>query len=453
MSREFTFQDPGEGIQEGEIVEVKVSVGDQVHEGDTLFAIETDKATTEVPSPYDGEIESIEVSSGDVVNVGDVLVVFADDGAGDGPAEADQEEAGDEEEAGDDDSGGRATAVGDLPETTGRAERHDGKREERSAPPDKASEETPEGTPVPASPATRRLARELGVDLSAVEPSGPEGRVTADDVRAAAPDAEEQAEEAEKAEKPEKPGEAAAPDVERWGPVERVDLRGVRRSVARTMTTSWSRIPHVTHHELADVTKLERFRRAHAADVAERGGDLSLMILVMKALAGLLERHPRFNASLDDDAGQLILKRYRHVGVAVDTDDGLMVPVVRDVDRKPLADLAVEVSELVSRTRHRELERDEMQGGSITVTNVGPLGGVAFTPIIRHPEVAIVGMASARLEQVVLGDLDEHRLEVRYVLPLSVSFDHRVNDGADAARFTSDLAAALGDPQSLLLHV
>jgi len=475
MSREFTFQDPGEGIHEGEIAEVSVSPGDVVQEGDTLFAIETDKATTELPSPYSGEIESVEVSSGDVVTVGDVLVVFADgeeteersddeeteersddEATGDeGEVDEGQADEGEADEApSDDESGGRATAVGELPGSVATARQSDEEPEEHDERGERSDRSGQE--PVPASPATRRLARELGVELAEVEPSGPDGRVTADDVRAAEEGTAEQQEPAEATrerddtDKTENPPE---PDFERWGPVEWVEMRGVRRSIAQVMARSWSQIPHVTHHDLADVTELERFRRAHAPDVEERGGELGLMILVMKALAGVLERHPRFNASLDSEGRNAILKQYRHVGVAVDTDDGLIVPVVRDVDRKPLIELAVEVSDLVARTRRRELEREEMQGGSITVTNVGPLGGVAFTPIIRHPEVAIVGMAQARLEQVVRGDLDDHLVEVRYVLPLSVSFDHRVNDGADAARFTADLAAALADPEALLLNV
>lgn len=463
MSREFTFQDPGEGIHEGEIVEVKVAAGDEVDDGDTVLVIETDKATTEVPSPYSGRIEGVEVSPGDIVTVGDVLLVF-DDQQTDEDEQTHEDQADDDQtdddqtddDQTDDESGGRATAVGELPEMEDDSS-HDRPDDE---PDDRGTSDGDTG-PVPASPATRRLARELGVELSEVSGSGPNGRVTADDVRAASSstDAEVEREPSEEREPAEERLGAERSDHERWGPVERVELRGVRRSIAAAMTTSWSQIPHVTHHDLADITELERFRRAHTSDVHERGGDLSLMILVMKALAGVIERHPRFNASLDADAGELVLKRYRNVGIAVDTDEGLIVPVVRDVDRKPITDLAVEVTELVERTRRRELTRDEMQGGSITVTNVGPLGGTSFTPIIRHPEVAIVGMARARLQQIALDDpddldhLDDAQLHVRLVLPLSISFDHRVNDGADAARFTSDLVSALSDPESLLLNI
>lgn len=439
MTREFTFQDPGEGIHEGEIVEVRVSAGDEVDEGATILTVETDKATTEVPSPYSGRIESVEVASGDVVTVGDVLVTFADGRAGEPAGAPGAEEA----EA----TGGEAAAVGELPGPEApEARAEEAPREEpRRAP----------GGPVPASPATRRLARELDVDLDRVEPSGPEGRVLGADVRAAAEERPGAAPEAARLRRPSgREAEAPAlPDFERWGPVERIRLRGVRRTTAQRMATSWAEIPHVTHHDVVDVTDLERFRRAQAPTIEGTGGQLTLTVLVMKALVGVLERHPRFNASLDADAGELVLKRYHHVGVAVDTDDGLIVPVVRDVDRKPLTELADETTRLVERTRQREITREELQGGTITITNVGPLGGTALTPLIRHPEVAIVGMARARLEPVVRGDLDDHDTEVRLLLPLSISFDHRVNDGADAARFTTDLGQALSDPESLLLSV
>lgn len=320
---------------------------------------------------------------------------------------------------------------------------------------DGATRERREG-PVPASPSTRRLARERGVDLTEVEPTGEHGRVTAADVEAAAgvgPAEEEPREPAEEGrEQPEAERERAPePEHERWGPVERVPLRGVRRTIARRLTASWQQIPHVTHHDVLDVTALERWRREQAPQVEEAGGELTLMVLTMKAVAGVLGRHPRFNASLDLDAEELVLKRHYHLAIAVDTDDGLIVPVIRDVDRRSLIDLAVEVSDLIRRVRDREVEGDELRGGTFTITNIGPLGGAGFTPLIQLPQVAILGMGRARLEQVVTGDLDDHRTEVQFRLPLSLAYDHRVADGADAARFVADLAEAIADPGALLL--
>lgn len=456
MAREFRFTDPGEGIHEAEIVEVTVSPGDHVEDGDSVLIVETDKAETELPSPFTGEVQDIPVSSGDVVEVGDVLMTFSEDGeAGEDGDAADTAEAAepsprDEDEGGTEDAedaGGKAAAVGELPtEEPAPTHRHA-----------EAPEVSEDGHPVPAAPATRQLARERGVDLAQVEPSGPHGRVTRSDVEAAAEGAgaaEEHGrdgQERDGGERRREPERPSLPDFERWGPIERVPLRGIRRTTARRVAVSWREIPHVTHHELVDVTALERWRREHADQVKESGGALSLMVLMMKALAGVLPRYPRFNASLDVDANEIVLKHHHHLGIAVDTDDGLIVPVVRDVDRKPLLDLAIEVGELVTRVRDRDIDSDELAGGTFTITNVGPLGGAGFTPLIRHPEVAILGMGRARLEPVVVGDLDDHRFDVALQLPLSLAYDHRIADGADAARFVSDLADALADPGSLLL--
>src|SRR6056297_10310 len=472
MPRELKFQDPGEGIHEGEIADVLVSEGDEVQEGDDLLVVETDKATTELPSTYSGKIEKIHVRAGDVVEVGDLLVTFAS-GAGE---EAQEEEAQDEEKSG----GGKAAAVGELPgfeefeeqETkSGRNAKADAKADRQKEKPNRKQPKASE-RPIPASPATRRLARELGIDLREVEPSGPHGRVIDDDVRQAAeeqPADKEETKAKKKKKKKEKgaPAEAAEPkarekqgrerpelpDFERWGSVERQPLRGIRRQTARRMSLSWQEIPHVTHHDWIDVTDLERWRREHALQIEEQGGQLSLMVLVIKALAGLLRRYPRFNASFDPASQELILKQYYHLGVAVDTEDGLVVGVLRNVDREPVAQVARSVTELVERVRNREVESEELRGSTFTVSNVGPLGGDAFEPLVNYPEVAILGMGRARLQQVVGGDLDSPTTEVRYMLPLSLSYDHRVNDGADAARFLRDLGQALRDPETMLLNI
>lgn len=474
MARQFTFADPGEGIHEAEVVEVSVSPGDHVEEGDPVLVVETDKAETELPSPYTGQIEDIKVAEGDTVEVDDVLLVFADedeatpeDGetSGDGGEPGEMAEAGaarptaeaerapsepetdepDEDEG--EDEGGKAAAVGELPSEEPRGARRSDEPADRSP---------SDGGPVPASPATRRFAREQGIDLDEVEGSGPHGRVTRADVEAAAGrvDAEHGDADGEERPREERPRAQTPelPDFEQWGPIERVRLRGIRRTTAKRVAVSWREIPHVTHHDLVDVTALERWRRHYRARVEDAGGDLSLMVLVTKAVVGVLARHPRFNASLDLDAEELILKQHYHVGLAVDTEDGLIVPVIRDVDRKPLIDLAAEVSDLIGRVRDRDVGGEELTGSTFTITNVGPLGGAGFTPLIRHPEVAILGMGRARLEQVVTGDLDSHRTEVQLRLPLSLAYDHRVVDGADAARFVGDLAGAIADPGALLLN-
>ncbi len=434
MAREFRLPDPGEGIHEAEILDIYISAGDMVQEGDIVLHIETDKAAVELPSPFTGVVEEIKVKTGDVVQVGDVLLTFA-------------EMAGEEI-----------------------ARQVEGKASEK--PPEAARVAQPQRAqeiPVPASPATRRLAQELGIDLHEVSGSGPGGRVTADDVRACAGKAKEKvtrerAEEAgaeAPAERPpeRKPGRPLIeeapplPDFSRWGPVERVPLRGIRRVTAKQMALAWSHIPHVTHQDIADITELEAFRRRHKDAVEQQGGKLSLTVLMMPTVVAALKQFPRFNATLDSEIGEIVLKRYYHLGIAVDTDEGLIVPVIRDVDRKSITELAVELTEVVERVRQGKVTREELLSGTFTITNPGPLGGTVFTPLINYPEVAILGLARARLEPVVEGDLNNYTIVPRLRLPLHLTFDHRVNDGADAARFVRTIIDILRDPESFILNV
>jgi pyruvate dehydrogenase E2 component (dihydrolipoamide acetyltransferase) len=219
------------------------------------------------------------------------------------------------------------------------------------------------------------------------------------------------------------------------------------------MSLAWAQIPHVMHQDVADITALELFRRRHAAEVEQHGGKLSLTVLVMQAVVTALKQFPRFNASLDPEGGQLILKQYYHIGVAVDTERGLIVPVVRDVDRQSMTELAVVLTELVERVRQGKVNRDDLQGGTFTITNPGAIGGTTFTPIINYREVAILGLARTRLEPVVQGDLDNFTVVPRLCLPLHLAFDHRVNDGADAAGFLRTLIETLRDPEAFLLRV
>ena len=449
MAREFKLPDLGEGIHEGEIIKVLVSKGDEIEEDQPILEVETDKATVEIPSPYAGTVTEIRVAQGDLVNVGDVLLVFSDvEGA---------EEAAAPEEA-------------EAPEQEAPPEAEEAKAEEKPPAPKEPAEparERREG-PVPASPATRRLARELRVDLRQVPGSGPGGRVSSEDVRQfaergkeevgeeAAPPPEERRPAAPAEVSPVRPSAIpvpALPDFGRWGEVERVPLRSVRRSTAKHMALAWSQIPHVSHQDIADVTELEAFRRKYKEQIAEQGGALTLTIFVMKAAVAALKAHPRFNASLDADTEEIVLKKYYHLGIAVDTERGLLVPVVRDVDRKSMTELSTELKEVVGRTRSGEVSLEEMQGGTFTITNPGPLGGTAFAPIVNYPEVAILGMAQAQWRPVVRGEGDEAEIVPRFLLPLILSFDHRVVDGADAARFVSLIIDILEDPDRLLVSV
>lgn len=543
MSRELRLQDPGEGIHEAEIVEINVAVGDRVEEGETVLAAETDKATTEIPSPYSGTVERIAVESGDQVRVGDLLMIISGDGDGDGDdGTGSGDDDGNSDDVVDDDADAAASAPkenaeeplsaessadehepeakerradertgeAEMPkadESAGEAEQRQADAERATTGGDEQQDQADKDRPVPAAPSTRRLARELDVDLKAVDGSGPAGRVLAEDVRAyaegrgaqAAGEAESTTEgepqrkpdeppaktqERSSAEAPaeeppaetweEAPAEPSAkpsakpksdrqptpqagergyalPDFSHWGETERIALRSIRRTTAREMARSWSRIPHVMHQDTANITALEQFRQAHGAEVEDAGGKLTLSVLVLKAVVAALKAFPRFNASLDEDDDSILLKRYYNIGVAVDTGQGLLVPVLRDVDRKSVTELATELVRVSERAREAKAERDELQGGSFTLTNVGGIGGTVFTPIIRHPEVAILGLGRASLQPVAEGDPAEPTFTAQLRLPLCLAFDHRVNDGADAARFLNKIIAALQDPERLLL--
>ena len=312
--------------------------------------------------------------------------------------------------------------------------------------------------PVPASPATRRLARELGVDLHRVTPSGSAGLVTADDVRAFAETGKALVEVPAAGEVI--PAEASAvsipsttlPDFTKWGPVERVPFRSIRRATAKQMITAWSQIPHVTSQDQVDITKLEAFRQKHKAEIEAGGGRLTMTVFALKAVATALKTYPQFNATLDARAGEIIIKNYFHIGVAVNTDNGLIVPVVRDVDRKSIKELTVEMNDLVQRTRTRKVGLEELQGSTFTITNAGAMGGGYFAPIINFPEVAILGMGQGRLQPAVVDKGNgEHEIAPRLIMPIVLCIDHRVLDGADAIKFLKVVIQALEDPDELLI--
>lgn len=456
MPREFRLPDLGEGIHEGEVVEVLVSVGDRVLDGKPILVIETDKATTEIPSPVTGIVQEIRVKPGDIVKVGDVLMVFLEDREAEAPrrGEPSTPPARLIPQA--------APVASPVPPVIARS----------------VAEKPAQAIgPVPAAPSTRRLARELGIDLNLVPPTGPGGRVTPEDVRAfassigraAAPPvppplpgvAPPQAHQIPPA-IPVPPPPAGTPtsdvlptlpDFSRWGPVLRDPLRSVRKTTARHMALAWSQVPHVTHQDVVDITELEAFRRRHKEEAGVGQGGLSLTVFAMKAAVAALKTFPRFNASLDVERQEIILKQYYHLGVAVDTDRGLIVPVIRDVDRKSITQLALELNELAGRARAGRIERDELVGGTFTLTNIGVLGGTGFTPIVNYPEVAILGMARATLQPVVRGTGENFEVAPRLILPLILGFDHRVVDGADAARFLGMVMGILGDPERLLMMI
>jgi pyruvate dehydrogenase E2 component (dihydrolipoamide acetyltransferase) len=425
MATSFKLPDLGEGIHEGEIIKIFVSEGDRVAEGDLLVEVETDKAAVEIPSPYTGTIKEIRVKSGDTVNVGEVLVIFEEAGKW---AEKPEENGAEAEKA------DKVTAGRDVPAA---------RMEE----------------PVPASPATRRLARELSVDLSEVAALGRKGLITEEDVRAFAEKRETKEKEApeEVRKKPESTVPVSTPplpDFGKWGRIERIPYRSVRRSTGRQMALAWSQIPHASTQDDIDVTRLEEFRRRHRSRIEEKGGRLSLTVFALKAVAEALRQYPNFNASLDADAEEIIIKHYYHVGVAVNTEEGIIVPVIRDVDRKNITDLSVELNELVARTRERKIGLEELQGGTFTITNTGPLGGKQFSPIINLPQVAILGMGSARMQPVVVENKENgNEIVPRLMMPVVLCFDHRVLDGADAIRFMKVVKTVLENPDEMSMAI
>lgn len=422
MARAFKLPDMGEGVHEGEIIAVEVSVGQKIKEGDIILVVETDKAAVEIPSPFDGTVLEIMVKPGDVVNVGDIMMTFSNG----------EESLGIEAPTPD---SSRAVAV------PGRVS-SDGKKQKPR--------------PVPASPATRRLARELDVDLNRVTPTGAGGMVTADDVRVFAETKKSVLEPVSPAAPAEglpslPPASEPLPNFEKWGPIERVPLRSIRRATARHMALAWSQIPHVTSQDAVDITKLEAFRQKHKAEIDAAGGRLTITVFALKAVATALKTYPNFNASLDLEAGEILIKKYFHIGLAVNTDSGLIVPVVRDVDRKSIRELAIEVTELVKRTRSRKTVLDELQGGTFTITNAGAMGGGYFAPIINYPQVAILGMGQGRMQPVVRDGSKGPEVVPRLIMPVVLCIDHRVLDGADAIRFLRVVIDALEDPDELLM--
>ncbi len=447
MPVEFKLPDLGEGIHEGEIIEVLVHVGDKVEDGQTVLIVETDKATAEVPSPVTGTVKEIRIKPGQTVRVGEVLMVFLKEGeSGEEATEKAPSPKMPEEDRETEGKGNKAEAL------TGKAEEASGKTGAARSP-----VAATEG-PVPAAPSTRRLARELGVDINQAKPSGPGGRITPEDVRAFAESLKggktEKAPLEPGEKKPLAPPEAASVgQFDQIGPVERVSLRSVRRATAKHLAMAWSQIPHVTHMDVADITELEALRRRHRQQVEAQGGALSLTVFAVKAAAAALRKFPRFNSSLDMESEEIIIKHYCNIGFAVDTERGLLVAVVRDADRKSLFDLAVELKELAERTRQGKATRDDLSGGTFTITNVGPMGGTGLYPLINYPEVAILGLAQARLQPVVVGDEKNFEIVPRLMLPISVTFDHRVLDGADAARFLNMIIEGLENPENLLMMI
>jgi pyruvate dehydrogenase E2 component (dihydrolipoamide acetyltransferase) len=420
-----------EGVESATVANVLVAPGDRIEKDQVILELETEKAVGPIPSPIAGEVARIHVKAGDEVSVGQPLITLNEAAGAAKAAPAEKPAPPAETKA------PRAAPAAAAP---------------RAAAPPPASAyryESASGAPPPAAPSVRKIAGELGIDLARVKGSERGGRITIADLRSyiaalqqrpadgAAPAA---------AVPTEKPA-AQAIDFSRWGPVEKKPLTSVRRTIGQRMHESWSAIPHVTQFEDVDITNITNLRKQYGPELAKRGKHLTLTPFVLKAVVAALKKYPIFNSSLDEATGEVVYKKYFHIGVAVDTEAGLIVPVLRDVDKKSLGDLSQELNDLVERTRKRKISLDELQGGSFTISNQGGIGGGHFTPIINKPEVAILGIGRSTLKPLV----KDGKIEARPVLPLALSYDHRVMDGADAVRFVTELVGTLESfPEALL---
>jgi pyruvate dehydrogenase E2 component (dihydrolipoyllysine-residue acetyltransferase) len=506
---DFTLPELGENVSAGDVLRLLVKPGDTLAMDQPVLELETDKATIEVPSSVAGTVGEIKVKQGDKVKVGQVILTVTDTGKAGGQEGSKAETEGRKAEGQEGKAGrpegkaGRpegkaegkaeggavgANSAAKVPDDEPGLEQHvEGTRRDTdgdqagttrqtrdaaadSAPSSAAAQparpapsrqsgnvvdisrgarqpaEAPSADvpPAPAAPSVRRMARELGVDINQVAGTGPSGRISVEDVKGHAKRLVGSGG---------RSGGAAAeplPDFSRWGDVERQAMRAVRRKTAEHLSVAWQTIPHVTQFDLADITALEELRKKYAKPTEAAGGNLTVTAIAVKVVASALRVFPQFNASIDFGADEIVLKKYVNIGVAVDTDRGLLVPVIRNADQKNIVQLAVELAQLSEKARTRKIALEEMQGGCFSISNLGGIGGTYFTPIVNAPEVAILGISRARLEPVY--DKSSGGFAPRFMLPLALSYDHRVIDGADGIRFLRWVAEALEQPFLLALQ-
>ncbi len=502
MPTDFTLPELGENISAGDVLRVLVKPGDTIEKDQAVLELETDKATIEVPSSVAGKVKEIKVKQGDKVKVGQAILSVDDGGAEAAPAAEKAAPAKKEKEPAEAKESGKKTQAKaaeapkkEQPQPAAQAasdeepEPEDDEAEgdeaadmqpdveakDKSTKPDKAgvkdqsvgppqddrkvvdinrgartpaepaaAREAPPAPPAPAAPSVRRMARELGVDVNQVSGSGPGGRISIEDVK----------EHTKRLVSGAGGGGAARsvplPDFSRFGQVERQPMRAVRRKTAEHLSAAWATIPHVTQFDLADITGLEELRKKYSKQVEAAGGNLTVTAIALKVVAAALRVFPQFNSSIDLGAEEIILKKYVNIGVAVDTDRGLLVPVIRDVDKKNIVQLSVELAQLSEKARTRKISVEEMQGGNFSISNLGGIGGTYFTPIVNAPDVAILGISRARMEPVY--QKESGQFVPRFMLPLSLSYDHRAIDGADGIRFLRWVAEALEQPFLLSLQ-
>jgi len=415
----------GEGADSGTVASIFVKEGDQVKKDQPILELESEKAVASIPSPESGTVSKLHVREGDMIKVGQLILTLT----GGGPSEAPPRKAAAEErnvKAGPAEAIGLPTAMMPVPLTADAGV---------------YASPAPDGPLPAASPTIRKVARELGIDLRRVKGSERGGRIVMDDLRRYVAWLQETALKPTAAMPPAPssgPVRSPAIDFSRWGNVQVQKMTTLRRTISSRMVESWTRVPHVTQFDEVDVTRVLSLRKAYAAAYEQQGAKLTVTSFALRAVTQALKLHPLMNASLNEAAGELILKQYYHIGLAVDTEHGLIVPVIRDADTKNLKQLSIEVQQLADKARQRTLALEEMQGGSFSISNQGGIGGGAFTPIINAPEAAILGIGRSVARPVIR----EGKVVERIILPLGLSYDHRVIDGANAARFMVDLVRA-----------
>jgi len=459
---DFNLPELGENIKAGDVLRVLVKPGDTIAKDQPVLELETDKATIEVPSSVAGQVKDVRVKAGDKVKVGQAILSVDDGAAGKTAEKAPEKAPAKESEPKKEQAVGANTAQKIAAPEPGLEQHVEGTKRETAAdrpgvtskvvdisrgarpaePEPAASSEFP---PAPAAPSVRRTARELGVDINEVAGSGDGGRISVDDVKAhvkrlvtsggggrgASPGAD-----------------VVLPDFSRWGGIDRQPMRAVRRKTAEHLSAAWATIPHVTQFDLADITDLDESRKKYAKQVEAAGGNLTVTAIAVKIVASALKVFPQFNASIDLAAGEIITKKYVNVGIAVDTDRGLLVPVIRDADRKNVTELSVELAQLSEKARSRKIALEEMQGGCFSISNLGGIGGTYFTPIVNAPEVAILGISRGSMQP----KFENGSFVPRLMLPLSLSYDHRAIDGADGIRFLRWIASAFEEPFVIALN-
>ena len=464
---EFKLPNLGDGVAAGDVLRVLVKAGDTLKADQAVLELETDKATLEVPSTVGGKVTEVKVKPGDKVKPGQVVLVVDDAGSGAAastpaaaptaaekpapaatPAPAPAAMAGPPGES--DEPTDRpammamAAGAGEGSDQTDRPNVLTFSAARGAAP-----APVPGGLIAPAAPSVRRLARELGVDLHQVQGSGPNGRISQDDVKTFTKQVMASlGGGGQRAVATVSGASIALPDFSKWGAVERKGMSGIRRKTSEHLSHAWNTIPHVTQFDKADITALEQVRKQYRTEVEKAGGNLTVTAILTKIVASALKTFPQFNASVDAAGEAIVYKKYVHVGIAVDTENGLLVPVVRNADQKNLTQIAVDIQQLADKAKARKLSLDDMSGGSMSISNLGGIGGTAFTPIVNWPEVAILGVSRGAMEPKWNGTSFEPRL----MLPLSLSYDHRLIDGADAIRFLRWVVDALENPFALALR-